>query len=154
MRKTFDEYQQQFFDCLAFLIYNKRIDIRIIRPRNRKGIAHTKSGQFRDGDSVTSFIGSANFTISGLFNNLEEIKIDRSDSVDGMVRARIKSQRQEFDAIMNHQKSGIEYLSADKLEIAIASSFNEKDVDELLEAVSPIFPYLFEGSKQKEKQRK
>lgn len=50
-----------------------------------------------------------------------------------MVRARIKSQRQEFDAIMNHQKSGIEYLSADKLEIAIASSFNEKDVDELLD---------------------
>lgn len=133
LRKTFDEYQQQFFDCLAFLIYNKRIDIRIIRPRNRKGIAHTKSGQFRDGDSVTSFIGSANFTISGLFNNLEEIKIDRSDSVDSMVRARIKSQRQEFDAIMNYQKSGIEYLSADKLEIAIASSFKEKDVDELLD---------------------
>lgn len=25
LRKTFDEYQQQFFDCLAFLIYNKRI---------------------------------------------------------------------------------------------------------------------------------
>lgn len=133
LRKTFDEYQQQFFDCLAFLIYNKRIDIRIIRPRNRKGIAHTKSGQFRDGDSVTSFTGSANFTISGLFNNLEEIKIDRSDSIDKMVRARIKSQRMEFDAIMNRQKRGIEYLSADKLETAVASSFGGKDVDELLD---------------------
>lgn len=133
LRKTFDEYQQQFFDCIAFLIYNKRIDIRIIRPRNRKGIAHTKSGQFRDGDSVTSFTGSANFTISGLFNNLEEIKIDRSDSIDTMVRARIKSQRSEFDAIMNRQKRGIEYLSADKLEAAVASSFGGKDVDELLD---------------------
>lgn len=38
LRKTFDEYQQQFFDCLAFLIYNKRIDIRIIRPRPVGGI--------------------------------------------------------------------------------------------------------------------
>ncbi len=133
LRRTFDEYQQQFFDCLAFLIYNKRIDIRIIRPRNRKGIAHTKSGQFRDGDSVTSFTGSANFTISGLFNNLEEIKIDRSDSIDSMVRARIKSQRTEFDAIMNRQKRGIEYLPADKLEAAVASSFGGKDVDELLD---------------------
>lgn len=133
LRKTFDEYQQQFFDCLAFLIYNKRIDIRIIRPRNRKGIAHTKSGQFRDGDSVTSFTGSANFTISGLFNNLEEIKIDRSDSIDTMVRARIKSQRAEFDAIMNGQKRGIDYLSADKLEAAVASSCGGKDIDELLD---------------------
>ena len=82
LRQTFDEYQQQFFECLAFLIYDKRIDIRIIKPRNKKGISHTKSGQFRDGDSVTSFTGSANFTISGLFNNLEEIKIDRSDSTE------------------------------------------------------------------------
>lgn len=54
LRQTFDEYQQQFFECLAFLIYNKRIDIRIIKPRNKKGISHTKSGQFRDGDSITS----------------------------------------------------------------------------------------------------
>lgn len=133
LRQTFDEYQQQFFDCLAFLIHHKRIDIRIIRPRNRKGIAHTKSGQFRDGDSVTSFTGSANFTISGLFNNLEEIKIDRSDSLDVMIRKRIQNQREEFDAIMNRQKNGIEYLSADKLETAITTSFKDKDIDELLD---------------------
>ena len=131
--KTFDEYQKQFFDCLAFLIYNKRIDIRIIRPRNRKGIAHTKSGQFRDGDSITSFTGSANFTISGLFNNLEEIKIDRSDSVDCMVRSRIESQRMEFNSIMNYNKRNVEYLSPDKLETAISSSFGDKDIEELLD---------------------
>lgn len=133
LRKTFDEYQQQFFDCLAFLIYNKRIDIRIIRPRSRKGIAHTKSGQFRDGDSVTSFTGSANFTINGLFNNLEEIKIDRSDSVDSMVRKRIASQRAEFDSIMNRQKRGIEYLSPENLEAAVVSAFGDKDIEELLD---------------------
>ena len=66
LRKTFDEYQQQFFECLAFLIYRNRIEIKIVKPRNKRGIAHTKSGQFRDGDSITSFTGSANFTISGL----------------------------------------------------------------------------------------
>ena len=133
LRKTFDEYQQQFFDCLAFLINKQRIDIRIIRPRSRKGIAHTKSGQFRDGDSVTSFTGSANFTINGLFNNLEEIKIDRSDSVDGMVRKRIASQRTEFDSIMNRQKRGIEYLSPENLVAAVVSAFGDKDIEELLD---------------------
>lgn len=132
LKKTFDEYQTQFFECLAFLIYRKRIDIRIIKPRNKKGIAHTKSGQFRDGDSITSFTGSANFTISGLFNNLEEIKIDRSDSVDVMVQKRIESQRKEFNSIMEMKKTGIDYLSPNNLISAIQSNYDIKDVEELL----------------------
>lgn len=133
LKQTFDEYQTQFFECLAFLIYRKRIDIRIIKPRNKKGIAHTKSGQFRDGDSITSFTGSANFTISGLFNNLEEIKIDRSDSIDKMVQNRIESQREEFDSIMRMQKRNIEYLDPENLVSAIMSNFGDKDIEELLD---------------------
>ena len=133
LRQTFDEYQQQFFDCLAFLIYNKRIEIRIIKPRNKKGISHTKSGQFRDGDSITSFTGSANFTINGLFNNLEEIKIDRSDSIDKMVQNRIASQREEFDSIMKCKKRNIEYLSPENLISAIQTNFGDKDIEELLD---------------------
>ena len=133
LRQTFDEYQQQFFECLAFLIYNKRIDIRIIKPRNKKGISHTKSDQFRDGDSITSFTGSANFTISGLFNNLEEIKIDRSDSIDMMVQKRITSQRDEFDTIMNRKKKNVEYLSPENLVSAIMTNYGDKDIEELLD---------------------
>lgn len=133
LRQTFDEYQQQFFECLAFLIYNKRIDIRIIKPRNKKGIAHTKSGQFRDGDSITSFTGSANFTLSGLFNNLEEIKIDRSDSIDMMVQKRIKSQREDFNTIMEGRKKNVDYLSPENLVSAIQSNFGDKDIEELLD---------------------
>ena len=133
LRQTFDEYQQQFFECLAFLIYNKRIDIRIIKPRNKKGIAHTKSGQFRDGDSITSFTGSANFTISGLFNNLEEITISRSDSVDKMVQKKIASQREEFDSIMSGKKRNIEYLSPGNLISAIQTNYGDKDIEELLD---------------------
>lgn len=133
LRNTFDEYQTQFFECLAFLIYDKRIDIRIIKPKNKKGIAHTKSGQFRDGDSITSFTGSANFTISGLFNNLEEITIDRSDSIDRMVQKRIASQREDFDSIMQMKKRNVEYLSPDKLVSAIKSNFDKKDIEELLD---------------------
>lgn len=133
LRSTFDEYQQQFFECLAYLIHNKRIDIRIIKPKNKQGIAHTKSGQFRDGDTIISFTGSANFTISGLFNNLEEIKIDRGDSVDNMIKKRIESQRAEFDSIMFNKKENVEYLSADSLVVAIRSNYGDKDIEELLD---------------------
>ena len=133
LKNTFDEYQQLFFECLAFLIHRKRIVIKIIKPKNRRGIAHTKSGQFRDGHSIISFTGSANFTISGLFNNLEEIHVDRSDSADVMIRKRIESQRSEFDAIMLNQKKNIEYLSPDNLVSAIESCYGDKDIEELLD---------------------
>ena len=132
LRQTFDEYQQQFFECLAYLINNKRIEIRIIRPRNKSGIAHVKSGQFRDKNSTTSFTGSANFTISGLFNNIEEIKIDRSDSTDKMVQKRIANQRNEFETIMSYRKQNIDYLPPENLISAIQSNYGNKDIDELL----------------------
>ena len=133
LKKTFNEYQEQFFRCLAFMISQKRIDIRIIKPRGQKGIAHTKSGQFRDGNSITAFTGSANFTISGLFNNIEEIKIDRSDSVDRMVQKRIEKQRKDFDAIMSEEKKGIDYLSPKDLVEAISTYYGDSDIEELLD---------------------
>ena len=133
LKSTFDEYQEQFFRCLAYMISQKRIDIRIIKPRGQKGIAHTKTGQFRDGDSITAFTGSANFTISGLFNNIENISIDRSDSVDVMVQKRITKQRKDFDAIMSGEKKGIEYLSPKDLVEAISTNYGDSDIEELLD---------------------
>ena len=133
LRKTFDEYQDQFFRCLSYLIAQKRIEIRIIKPKGKKGIAHTKSGQFRDNDTVTSFTGSANFTISGLFNNIEEIKIDRSDSLDVMTQNRIKTQLQKFDAIMEGKNRDIEYLSPKQLETAVSSCYHDTNIEELLD---------------------
>ena len=133
LRKTFDEHQEQFFRCLSYLIAHKRIEIRIIRPKGKKGIAHTKSGQFRDGETVTAFTGSANFTISGLFNNIEEIKIDRSDSPDMMTQNRITSQKATFDSIMDKERTDIEYLSPDDLEAAVVSCYHDTSIEELLD---------------------
>lgn len=132
LRKTFDEYQNQFFRCLAYLISQNRIQIKIIKPKKHKGIAHTKTGQFRDDDTITSFTGSANFTINGLLYNIEEIKIDRSDSPDEMTQNRIKSQRAKFELIMNEQESDIEYLSPSQLETAVSSCYQDTTIEELL----------------------
>ena len=133
LKTTFDDYQEQFFRCLAYMISKKRIDIRIIKPRGKKGIAHTKTGQFRDGDSVTAFTGSANFTISGLFNNIEDINIVRSDSLDVMVQNRIAKQKKDFDSIMFGEKKGIDYLSPKDLVEAISCNYGDSDIEELLD---------------------
>ncbi len=141
LKTTFNEYQEQFFRCLAYMISQKRIDIRIIKPRGQKGIAHTKSGQFRDGDSITAFTGSANFTISGFFNNIEEIKIDRSDSVDRMVQKRIEKQRKDFNAIMSGEKKGIDFLSPKDLIEAISTNYGDSDIEELLDVEAKLKEY-------------
>ena len=153
LKSTFDEYQEQFFRCLAYMISQKRIDIRIIKPHGKKGIAHTKSGQFRDGDSITAFTGSANFTISGLFNNIEEIKIDRSDSVDNMVRNRIKKQRKDFDAIMCGEKNGIDYLSPKDLVEAISTNYGDSDIEELLDVEQKLHKLKAEKTPQERQER-
>lgn len=134
LRKTFDAYQEQFFHCLAYLISVHRIQIVIIKPLANQGIAHTKSGQFRDGELTIAFTGSANFTVNGLFNNLEEITIDLSNSLDSMVHKRIDNQRMHFEAILNHHAKGIDYLSPENLETALTKSYANSDISDLLHA--------------------
>jgi hypothetical protein len=55
LKRSLDEYGQHFFNCLSWLIANDRIEIKIIRPKNRKGIAHYKSGLFHDGRDKVGF---------------------------------------------------------------------------------------------------
>ena len=59
LTKVLDEYGEHFFRCLAYLIQEHRILIKIIRPKGTNGLAHTKRGMFSDGDTIVSFSGSA-----------------------------------------------------------------------------------------------
>ena len=43
---TLSERGQHFFDCLSYLIREKRIEIQIVRPKGGGGIAHNKCGLF------------------------------------------------------------------------------------------------------------
>ena len=73
LKRSLNEYGKQFFECLAWLIANERIQIKIIRPKAGKGIAHYKSGIFSDGADTIGFKASCNFTAFGLLENLEEL---------------------------------------------------------------------------------
>ncbi len=133
IKSSLDEYGEHFFKCLAYLIQEKRIEIQIIKPKATVGIAHTKKGLFADSDGmVVSFSGSANFTLGGLFNNLEDINIFLSTSPDHSIQKKIDNQKAEFDLIMSGVQPDIEYLSSKDLEAAIMTSYGNQDIDDLL----------------------
>ena len=70
---TLSERDRHFFECLAWLIRNERIEIKIITPRDGNGIAHTKCGIFGDGINKVAFDGSCNFSRTALIDNCESI---------------------------------------------------------------------------------
>lgn len=133
IKKALDEYGEHFFKCLAYLIQEKRIELQIIKPKSTSGIAHTKRGQFIDSEgTIVGFSGSANFTLGGMFNNLEDINIFLGNSPDATIQKKITNQKATFDNIMKRCHSDIEYLSPDDLLEAIQTTFGGQDIDELL----------------------
>ncbi len=137
-----DEYGEHFFKCLAYLIQEKRIETQIIKPKATTGIAHTKRGQFVDSDGmIVGFSGSANFTLGGLFNNLEDINIFLSTSPDLSIQKKIANQKAEFDRVMNGTQKEIEYLSSNDLEAAITSTYGNQDIEDLLNVEDKLRSY-------------
>jgi DNA phosphorothioation system restriction enzyme len=73
------EIIQNAYRCLAWLVANERLDIKIAIRRSGHGLYHEKVGIFsdRDGNKV-AFIGSSNETAGGLVGNFESIDVYRS----------------------------------------------------------------------------
>jgi superfamily II DNA or RNA helicase len=116
LKVTLDEYGQHFFKCLAWLIANKKIEIIIIKPKKGRGIAHYKSGIFRDNKQQVKFKASCNFTASGLLVNLEELDIKLS--WDGeRERISIKEQDQYFNNIIEKKFDEVQYVDYTNLVI-------------------------------------
>lgn len=133
LKRVLDDYSLHFFNCLAYLIQKNRIEIRIIKPQKTHGIAHTKTGQFYDGEMCVSFTGSANFTIGGLINNTEDISIYLSSSPDPGVQQHIKDKCSAFDLLMAGEDKSVTYLNSNDLIRAVESSFGGEEIDELLQ---------------------
>ena len=134
IKLTLDEYGEQFFKCLAYMIQEKRISLQIISPKYTPGIAHTKKGQFFDDEGfVVGFSGSANFTLGGIFNNLEEINVFLGSSPDPQIQNKIINQQIHFDKVMQGIEVDIDYLSTKELEEAIVGTYGNPDIEELLD---------------------
>jgi len=128
---TLSERDKHFFDCLAWLIQNERIEIKIIAPRNEIGISHTKCGVFSDGLNKVAFDGSCNFSKSALIDNLESLSA-YCDWDGGTDKARVMNIEETFNNTFNGGNENVRYLSPDKIKTSISSSFGQKELTQLL----------------------
>lgn len=151
LRKGLDEYGEHFFRCLAYLIQEHRIQIRIIKPKGTSGLAHTKRGQFSDGDTIVAFTGSANFTLGGFINNREEITLSFSSSPDPVIQKRIANRKKEFDILMSGNDDSVEYLSAAELETALRTQYGKQEIEDLLDVEKKLKEYKYNKSEQSQK---
>ena len=129
LHQTLDSYGHHFFACVAWLIASERMQIRAIRPKDRRGIAHYKSGIFYDGTNKVKFRGSCNFTASGLLENLEELDVKLSWKTDADV---FSSYEDEYNAIFTGTADHAELIPFTEIEEAIVREYGGKDLDELL----------------------
>lgn len=131
LQRYLDEYDIHFFECLTYLIAQRRIEIKVIKPKAGKGIAHYKSGVFGDGQDYIGYKASCNFTLYGLSENLEELEAFLSWE-NGRSNKLIKKQQKIIDSYFSEQDEDVEYLPVNEIEVVLKDRFGEKDINELL----------------------
>lgn len=131
LHRYLDEYDVHFFECLTYLIHQKRIEIKVIKPKKGKGIAHYKSGVFTDGQDYVGYKASCNFTLYGLSENLEELEAFLSWE-NGRSNKLIKKQLRLMDNYFEEKDEDVDYLSVDEIEVVLKDRFGKKDINELL----------------------
>lgn len=131
LHRYLDEYSIHFFECLTYLISEKRIEIKVIKPKNGKGIAHYKSGVFSDGQDAVGYKASCNFTLYGLSENLEELEAFLSWE-NGRSNKLIKKQLKLIDNYFTEKDEDVEYIPTSEIEVVLKDRFGKKDINELL----------------------
>jgi superfamily II DNA or RNA helicase len=131
LTEVLNEYDIHFFECLAYLIVKKRIEIKVIKPKNGNGIAHYKAGVFSDGVDSIGYQASCNFTYYGLSENIEQLQAFLSWE-NGRSNKFIKKQLNLIDNYFLEKDEDVDYLSSNQIEAVIRNKFGEKDINELL----------------------
>ena len=131
IKDTLSERDQHFFECLAWLIRNERLEIKIIRPDDSDGIAHSKIGLFSDGLNKVAFDGSCNFSRTALIENRESISAfcDWDGHSDVLRICDIES---EFELTFTEKDKTVKYIDPENIRTRISSTFQNKDIRQLL----------------------
>lgn len=132
LASTLNKRDKHFFECLAWLIRNDRIEVKIIRMANGCGIAHTKCGTFSDGINKVAFEGSVNFSLSALVHNKESLSVscDWNGSAD---KFRIEDIQESFNRTFNGDDDDVSFVEFHELKTYLLENCKSKKLSELLE---------------------
>lgn len=126
-----DDYGRHFFECMAWLLSQGRIEIVLVKPKDKRGISHFKSGVFYDKDQKVCFKASCNFTASGMLENLEELEVFLKWENSRSSKC-IEMQEEYFEEIFSGMSDAVEYVPAEEIEVALRTEFGNKELRELL----------------------
>ena len=128
---TLNKRDRHFFDCLAWMIRNDRIEIKVVRMVNGRGIAHTKCGTLSDGTNKVAFEGSVNFSLSALVHNRESLSVscDWNGPAD---KSRIQDIQESFDNCFSGVETDVEFVSAESLKGYTLSHSSDKELSDIL----------------------
>ena len=132
LKNTLSERDAHFFECLAWLIRNNRLEIRIVAPKDGIGISHTKTGVFSDGVNKVGFDGSCNFSRSALIDNIESLTAF-CDWDGNPASATIDKIKGEFELVFGGKDENVVFVPIDKVKTRIVESFKDKELKDLLE---------------------
>lgn len=126
LKTTLSRRDEHFFKCLSYLIQNKRIEIKIVVPKDEK------FGIFADenGDKV-AFTGSMNLTAAALVKNIETIECTCSWKSEDS-QERIEISEQDFAEIWTGANESVLVFPAKKFCQEIVKTYPKVDADELL----------------------
>lgn len=131
VKQILSERDKHFFECLAWLIRNERLDIKIVVPKEGEGIAHSKCGLFSDGLNRVAFDGSCNFSRTALIDNLESLTAFCDWDGQGDVY-KINDIAEDFERTFSGNDNSVIYLKADDVKSGICANFKHKEIEELI----------------------
>jgi superfamily II DNA or RNA helicase len=129
--KTFESRDIHFFQCLAYLIQQNRINIRIVVLANG-GLPHEKYGIFTDelGNKIY-FNGSMNMTAFALLGNLETIECTCSWKGEDS-KEKVNKFESHFHKVWNGDCNDVLIYEAKKFCTQIQQSYPDQDPELLL----------------------
>jgi len=148
LKKTLNHQEKHFFECLAWLIKSKKIQIRAVKPKGNKGIAHYKSGVFTDGVNELGFSASCNFTASGLVNNLEGLDAHCAWESD-KEKTWVNNHKYDFENLFSGRADFCDYVPFTDIEVAIKNEFGNKDLEELLVQENKLMDAMAKAARNK-----
>lgn len=132
LKKTLERRDEHFFQCLAYLIQAKRINIKII-VLNNGGLPHEKYGIFTDEyDNKIYFNGSMNMTANAILGNLETVECTCSwkgeDSKD-----KVLNFEDHFHKVWSGQCEGVIIYEAKRFCNEVMTSYPNQDPEMLIQ---------------------